>query len=113
MSDFADWTPVVIKGKSAPKAVGSAVQAVRYSNEAARLRKIESDDPPKKKTLDSHSRSELVLRRVANKWTQEDLNCECKFPVHTIREIEAGRATPTVSQLNMLNRVLKCGLKLS
>ena len=114
MTDFADWTPVVLKGKAAPKPAGSAVQAVRVSNEAARLRKIESsEDAPKAKILDPASRHELILRRVANKWDQAELNRQCNFPANTIREIEAGRQTPTGAQLNVLNRVLKCSFKLS
>jgi hypothetical protein len=113
MSNIQDWTQVVIKGKSAPKPVTSAKGSVHISNEAARLRKVESDESYKPKTLDPQSRHEMILRRVANKWTQDDLNRQCAFPNNTIREIEASRHTPTSSQLNALNRVLKCGLKLS
>lgn len=113
MSDFADWTPVILKKSpnTNAKATGSTV---RISNEAARLRKIESsEDVPKAKTLDPQSRHELIQRRVANKWDQAELNRQCNFPANTIREIEAGRQTPNGAQLNVLNRVLKCSLKLS
>jgi len=113
MSNIQDWTPVIIKGSSSRTPLPTKT-TVRISNEAARLRKVESeDDSYKPKSLDPQSRHEMILRRVANKWTQEKLNQECKFPVNTIREIEAGRQTPTTAQLNTLNRVLKCGLKLS
>ena len=114
MSNIQDWATVVIKGGAASRTPLPTKTTIRISNEAARLRKVEADDGSyKPKTLDSQSRHEMILRRVANKWTQENLNHECKFPVHTIREIEAGRQTPTTAQLNTLNRVLKCGLKLS
>jgi ribosome-binding protein aMBF1 (putative translation factor) len=114
MSDFADWETVTIKGaKPSTRVPLPTKTTVRISNEAARLRKVESDDPPKPKILDPTSRQEMVMRRVANKWSQEDLNRQCKFSVNTIREFEAGRQHPTTQQLNALNRVLKCGLKLS
>lgn len=114
MSDFADWTPVTIKGGAASKKPLPTKTTIRISNEAARLRKVEADDGSyKPKTLDSQSRHEMILRRVANKMTQDELNRQCAFPANVIREIEAGRHTPTTAQLNTLNRVLKCGLKLS
>jgi ribosome-binding protein aMBF1 (putative translation factor) len=111
MTDFADWTTVTIKGRTSSP--GPSKQTAKVSPEVARLRKVESDEMPKPKVLDPTSRQEMIMRRVANKWTQDELNRQCKFSVNTIREIEAGRQHPTTQQLNTLNRVLKCGLKLS
>ena len=53
----------------------------------------------------------IVAKRVANGWNQTQLNQQCGFPLHTIRDIENGKLTPTPGQLNVLNRVLKAGLK--
>ena len=112
--EHQNWEPVKIYGNpvrgSAPVIVSSVA---KYSNEAAHARKIaEADTPIKLKTLTGASRQEIVVRRTANKWSQQDLNQHCNFPVNTILEIEAGRVTPTTQQLNTLNRILKTGLKL-
>jgi ribosome-binding protein aMBF1 (putative translation factor) len=111
MSNFADWTTVVIKGKSTTP--GPSKVNVRVSPEVTHMRKVaDSDDTVKQKTLAPESRQEIIQKRVANKWNQTDLNNQCCFPINTIREIEASRITPSIQQLNTLNRVLKTGLKL-
>jgi ribosome-binding protein aMBF1 (putative translation factor) len=115
MTSHQDWTPIKIHGHAGRGAVPVVVSATTYkgSPEAAHARKLaETDDPVKLKTLTGASRQEIVVRRAANKWSQQDLNQQCNFPVNTIREIEAGRLTPTIQQLNTLNRILKTGLKL-
>jgi len=107
-----DWEVVTIGGSKAKDKVKAA--HVKTTPEAQAARKIaDADAPLKLKTLASESRQEIIQRRVANKWSQADLNMRCCFPVNTIREIEAGRVTPNIQQLNTLNRILKCGLKLS
>ena len=111
--EHQNWEPVKIYGNPGRGSVPVIVSTARYSNEAAHARKIaEADAPIKLKTLTATSRQEIVARRTANKWSQQDLNQQCNFPVNTIREIEAGRVTPTTQQLNTLNRILKTGLKL-
>ncbi len=110
MSDFQDWTSVVIKGK--PKNPGPSKVTTRVAPEVAHMRKVENEEIVKKKSLAPESRQEIIQKRVANKWSQSDLNTQCCFPINTIREIEAGRITPSIQQLNTLNRVLKTGLKL-
>jgi ribosome-binding protein aMBF1 (putative translation factor) len=110
-----NWTPVKIYGHAGRCAVPVIMSTVMHkiSNDAAHARKIaEADGPMKLKTLTAASRQEIVNRRAANKWSQQDLNQHCNFPVNTIREIEAGRLTPTTHQLNTLNRILKTGLKM-
>jgi ribosome-binding protein aMBF1 (putative translation factor) len=108
---FQDWTTVVIKGKS--NTPGPSKVTARVAPEVAHMRKVaDSDDTVKQKTLAPESRQEIVQKRIVNKWSQSDLNNQCCFPINTIREIEAGRITPSIQQLNTLNRVLKTGLKL-
>jgi ribosome-binding protein aMBF1 (putative translation factor) len=114
--DYQDWNTVTIRGESAIKRSAAAAAATRpkYSAEAEHLRKIaNADGPVKSKTLSSESRQAIVLARVANKWSQADLNMRCAFGANTIRDIEAGRVTPSGGQLNTLSRILKIQLKLS
>ncbi len=110
--DCQDWNPVVVRGAQAKRPAGQ--DRPKYSAEAERLRKIENaDGPVKTKTLSTESRQAIVAARVANKWSQADLNMRCAFAANTIRDIEAGRMTPSGGQLNTLSRVLKVQLKLS
>lgn len=117
MSD-QDWTPVRItrsKTASSSKVVPLPQRTIQtrshFTPEAQQLRKIEEAEvPTKPKQLAPTSRQEIITRRVANKWSQVELNQNCSFPINTIREIEAGRLCPSIQQLNTLNRVLKCGL---
>jgi len=84
----------------------------RKSSEAQRLAKVEREDYTKPKMLASASRQELVQRRLAEKLTQQQLDQRCSFPPHTIRDLEANRRAPTPHELQVLNRILKCGLRL-
>ncbi len=110
MSNFQDWTTVVIKGKTSTP--GPSKVTAKVAPEVAHMRKIADSATVKQKSLAPESRQEMIQKRLANKWSQSDLNTQCNFPANTIREIEAGRITPSISQLNTLNRVLKTGLKL-
>lgn len=113
-----DWTPVTIHGKPTTtypvaSATNTTTSQHKATPESAHARKLaESDDVIKLKKLTPQSRQEIVNRRALEKWSQQDLNQRCNFPVNTIREIEAGRLQPTIQQLNTLNRVLKTGLKM-
>jgi ribosome-binding protein aMBF1 (putative translation factor) len=104
--DCQDWTPVTVSSKAAyrPKRVVEETTVT-----AAKPKKDDIAKPPK--TLSSESRQEIVNKRAAAGQTQTQLNVLCNFPVNTIRDIEAGRYSPTPAQLNVLNRVLKTGLK--
>jgi hypothetical protein len=106
-----DWTEVTIRGKA--KAAASASGPIpKYTSQASHLRKLEqADGPIKLKHLSSESKQMIVAKRVANGWNQTQLNQQCGFPLHTIRDIENSKLTPTPGQLNVLNRVLKTGLK--
>jgi ribosome-binding protein aMBF1 (putative translation factor) len=105
-----NWEEVKIVNRSVTAAKRAGAH-VPVSAEVATARRLDSDAPLKKKYLTNESRQAIIQLRVANKWSQADLNTQCAFPPNTIRDIEAGRATPTGQQLTILNRVLKTTLK--
>lgn len=106
--DCQDWAAVTVRrqGKTASGTTRSSV----VSSDVANARKLEQDVVVKKKVLSAESRTALVEGRVSKKWTQDQLNQQCAFAPHTIREIEAGRLQPTGPQLNTLRRVLGVAL---
>lgn len=104
-----DWTTVTIRGRRTP----AAPKKPTLSSEAAYQRRLEDSEELLKptRTLTSDSRQLIIQKRIAAKWSQGDLDRQCSFPQHTVQEIEAGRATPSPAQLNILNRVLGVALK--
>jgi len=111
--DNQDWTPVRIN-KSNTKHAGTATRTpVQTANTIgnSHIRKLDTDEIVKPKQLSHEGRTELIQKRAALKFNQVQLNQLCRFPVNTIREIEAGRQQPTHPQLNMLNRLLKSAVK--
>ena len=114
--DHQNWEPVILHKPVDRKATlrsGQKNIVERKSDEGARLAKIEQTDYAKPKMLTPESRQELVQRRLAEKLTQQQLDQCCCFPAHTLRDLEANKRAPTSKELQTLNRVLKCGLKLS
>ena len=115
--DHQNWEPQVIR-KSAAEIRADALRSgkkeavERRSDEGARLAKIEAQEYGKSKMLSSASKQELIQRRLAEKLTQQQLDQRCSFPAHTVRDLEANKRAPTSKELQVLNRVLKCGLKL-
>ena len=111
--DDQDWETVTIRGKKGEKAKanGLASSGYKQSSDSAQIRKLAENDIVKTKVLSKESRQELVAVRSLRKLTQVQLNQLCQFPIHTIQRMESGQHSPTVSQLNTLNRVLKIGLK--
>ena len=112
-----DWDQVIIKKRNDDRKIARAASGkpvgVHWSPEAERQHKLDAADGPiKLKKLAPESRQQIVNQRVANSWSQADLNMKCSFPPNTIRDIESGRLTPNPSMLNVLNRVLKVGLKM-
>lgn len=108
--DCQDWETVTVRNKK----TGSSAKPVTVrttSSDSNQIRKLLSDDIVKVKQLSKESRQEIVVQRGLRKWTQVQLNQACLFPIHTINKIESGQLSPTISQLNTLNRVLKTGLK--
>jgi ribosome-binding protein aMBF1 (putative translation factor) len=115
--DHQNWTPLVLhKPASAIKAdalrSGKKETVERNSSNSQHLAKVEREDYMKPKMLAHESRQELVKRRLAEKLTQQQLDQRCSFPPHTVRDLEANKRAPTQKELQTLNRVLKCGLRL-
>lgn len=111
--DHQDWNPVTIRSSAriAEKQKAATLQPKR-SGEAQRLAKVEATEFAKPKMLSPESRQELVQKRLAEKLTQQQLDQRCSFPPHTIRDLEANKRAPSTKELQVLNRVLKTGLKL-
>jgi ribosome-binding protein aMBF1 (putative translation factor) len=117
-----DWDHVIIKKRQVDRQIARNAAAanrigapkVTFSSDAALQRKLaESDEigQVKIKTLAPETRQEIVQRRVANGWNQQQLNQQCGFPANLIRDIESGRVTPSPTQLNILNRILRASLR--
>jgi DNA-binding transcriptional regulator YiaG len=115
--DHQNWEPQILR-KTAEQLradalrTGKKVTVERRSDEAQRLAKVEREEYSQPKRLASESRQELVQRRLAEKLTQQQLDQRCSFPPHTIRDLEANKRAPSQRELQTLNRILKCGLKL-
>jgi ribosome-binding protein aMBF1 (putative translation factor) len=113
--DGQDWTTITVRNTRRPAGgAGAAASAHRSITQGARIaRELDSDDAPRVhvKRLSAESRQQIVATRVAKSWDQARLNTMCSFPPHTIRDIEAGRAHPSPTQLNVLNRVLQLALR--
>ena len=110
--DCQDWNPVILRASPRLAQKTQQIQPKR-SDQAQHLAKIEKEEYVKPKMLSPESRQELVQRRLAEKLTQQQLDQRCAFPPHTIRDLEGNKRPPTSKELQTLNRVLKCGLKLS
>ena len=111
--DHQNWEPQVVHKSAEALRKGTKQIVERKSDEGIRLAKLEEKEYGKPKMLSSSSRQELVQRRLAEKLTQQQLDQRCSFPAHTVRDLEANKRAPTTKELQTLNRVLKCGLKLS
>jgi DNA-binding transcriptional regulator YiaG len=112
--DHQDWNPVILRSSARiaeQKQKQKTIQPKR-SAEAQRLAKLDNNEFVKSKLLAPESRQELVQRRLAEKLTQQQLDQRCSFPPHTVRDLEANKRAPTTKELQVLNRMLKCGLKL-
>lgn len=115
--DHQNWEPQLIR-KSADAIrkdalrTGKKVTVERKSDEVIRLAKLDQAEYGKPKMLSHESKQELVQRRLAEKLTQQQLDQRCSFPPHTVRDLEANKRAPTTKELQTLNRVLKCGLRL-
>ncbi len=117
--EHQDWTPVVIHKRNG--AVNASASSTRESGivekkgitktiGASQYKLENSELPVALKKLSNESIQNIIQLRLAKGWNQAQLNQECRFPVNTIREIEARRMVPNIQQLNILNKVLKTGL---
>jgi hypothetical protein len=109
--EHQNWEPQVIR-KPASLRTGKKEIVTRKSEEGIRLAKLEQQEYAKPKMLAAESRQELVQRRLVEKLTQQQLDQRCSFPPHTVRDLEANKRSPSAKELQTLNRVLKCGLRL-
>ncbi len=113
-----DWEVVTVRRSASSRggargARGAAGAAPHYSPQASSSRKLaNATEVGKHKILSAESRNFIIARRSADGITQVQLNQRCAFPPNTIRDVESGRVCPSIGQLNTLNRILKCGLKL-
>lgn len=110
MSEFQDWQTVTVRGRRKP-AAGEAAQKQQSASQVQQHRADREDLPVSSRFLSSETRQQIIAKRVEQKWSQADLDKQCNFPSHSMREIESGRAVPSPTQLNVLNRVLKSALK--
>lgn len=108
--DHQNWEPQILRNSAARSGKKETIE--RKSDEGARFAKIEREEYKKPKMLSSASRQELVQRRLAEKLTQQQLDQRCSFSANTLRDLEANKRPPTQKELQTLNRVLKCGLRL-
>lgn len=112
--DGQDWNPIRVQGTKATifKSVKTAPK--NTSPDVANQRRLEQQtEVQKPKTLSTETRTQMMQVRAAMKKTQVELNQLCGFPANTVRDIEAGKYTPTSSQLIRLNNVLKVKFALS
>lgn len=112
--DCQDWTTVTLTGGRAklPTDRELAKKNPIATAAAAATRRLEEEDIPRlKKHLSPESRQMLIAKRLERTWKQTDLDRQCAFPPNTVRDFESGRAVPTPTQLNILNRTLGTALK--
>lgn len=110
--DGQDWNPVVVRATAKKPVIGGAGGSRGFTEEAARIRRLEGDEIPKPtKHLSADSRTEMIRARTAKGMSQVQLNTACAFPLHTIRDIENGKLCPTSAQMNVLKRVLGIVMK--
>jgi ribosome-binding protein aMBF1 (putative translation factor) len=120
--DGQDWTEVRIqRGPKAKETLRPGMERqttatqgkVQLSHQASLERKLlDSDGPVKVKKLSIDSRKIISAKRAEMEISQTQLNNSCAFPANTIRDIEAGKITPSPAQLSSINRILKTSIKL-
>jgi len=111
MSEFQDWQTVTVRGRRSKPVSESAGGKQQSASQVQQHRADREDLPVSSRFLSSETRQQIIAKRVEQKWSQSDLDKQCNFPQHSMREIESGRAVPSPTQLNILNRVLKVALK--
>ena len=83
------------------------------SHQAALERKLmNAEEPVKLKKISLDSRKLIAQKRAEMQISQQQLNTSCSFPPNMVRDIEAGRITPSPAQLSHINRILKTSIKL-
>jgi ribosome-binding protein aMBF1 (putative translation factor) len=122
--DDQDWTEVRIHRSKKTSAEGlrpgiarrnlmETPTKVSLTHAASIERKLmDSDAPVKLKKLSIDSRKLIAQKRAEMQISQQQLNNSCAFPPNLIRDIEAGKVTPSPAQLSNMNRILKTSIKL-
>lgn len=121
--DCQDWTEVRIhRGPKAAATIRPGMERqptaatptkVQLSHQASFERKLmDSEGPVKVKKLSLDSRKLIAQKRAEMEISQTQLNNSCSFPPNLIRDIEAGKITPSPAQLSNINRILKTSIKL-
>lgn len=106
-----DWQTVTIRARRKPASTATGGAKQQSAAQVQQHRADREDLPVSSRFLSSETRQQIIAKRVEQKWSQGDLDKQCNFPQHTMREIESGRAVPSPTQLNLVNRVLKAALK--
>jgi ribosome-binding protein aMBF1 (putative translation factor) len=64
------------------------------------------------KILDNESRIQIINKREELKLSQIALNMKCRFPYkYTIRDIESGKTTVSLTELKTINTILELNIK--
>lgn len=112
MSDFQDWTPVVLGKKPGTTASSNNKEGYkalsRMTHEEAKARKLERDDEDvvveEKSSVEF--RKALQQARLAKGMSQEDLARALTVKKNVVNDWEAGREKPSSNMVVKLNRVL-------
>lgn len=107
--DGQDWTPVVLHRK---KEVAHKKQT-QYSEEAARLARVEAGVSVVKKFLSPESVALVLAYRRNNSLTQRELDARLSWPANTVNALEGRRLTPTSHQINQLSRLINAVIRLA
>lgn len=116
--DNQDWAPTIITRSRAAAAAKGGPHEIRErqtssSSEAIRMAKLATaEDIKRPKVLSRDAVATIQNYRRQNNLTQKQLDQQLSFPPNTINKLEARFISPTSTQLNTLNRVLKTGLTL-
>ena len=115
--EHQNWEPQVMRKTSAQIKAdairkGNKETVERKPSDGGHMAKLEREEYVKPKMLTPESRQELLQLRLGMKLTQQELDQKCAFPPHTINHLESNKRAPSPRELQMLNRILKCGLKL-
>lgn len=119
-----DWEAVVLRrGRPAVSAAVAARPGVasagggrivsKVSGEVSHAGKLDREELPKLRTLSPATRRAITDARVAKGQTQAALNMAASLPANAVRDYEAGRATPSSTDLQKLSRALGISLHLA
>lgn len=110
-NNHQDWAPVTIHGKATPAHPSSARPSPGQNPEAARLRKLEEAEAPRRpKTLTLESVAAIQAYRREHKKDQKAFDGLFSWPANTTKHLESRHVAPTPGQLQAMNALLKTKL---